>query len=178
MRDLMVEHPAMAWLEAELARVEQLARDAGGNAGRWVINPRYSDPRFVNGEPPAPNDCMIDNLGTGPVVYIEVGDVVSKKQRLAEAMLIQANNPAAVVRRVAADRRILADLLAEPHQVVGDCWYTCAAATEDRDGGTTCRDDMEGEPCDCGRDARVERQVLLLAEGYGWKEREAGRPSP
>ncbi len=55
------------------------------------------------------------------------------------------------------------DIQAETHEVVdGDCWYTCAAATEERDGGETCR---EGLPavCDCGRDRRVERRLRRVA---------------
>lgn len=81
------------------------------------------------------------------------------------------HDPAATLRRIAADRKLIADLLAEPHEVVeGDCWYTCAAATEKHDGGTTCDDTRLGKPCDCGRDARVERRVCLIAEGWGWTE--------
>lgn len=158
-----------AFLEAELGRVEELARAAGGKDGWWVIAPRYSDPRFANGVPPTPEDCAILNVHTGPVVYVEVGDAVDKEKRMGEAMLIQANNPAAVLRRVKADRALLADLLAERHLVVdGDWWFTCAAATEERDGGENCDDDRRGGSCDCGRDTRVERRVRLLAEGYGW----------
>ncbi|MCX5239805.1 DUF6221 family protein [Streptomyces prunicolor] len=83
------------------------------------------------------------------------------------------NDPAAVLRRIAANRKLLDDLLGEKHQVVeGDCWYTCAAAAEERDGGETCDDSRLGKPCDCGRDARVARRVLLLAEGWGWSEGE------
>jgi hypothetical protein len=81
-----------------------------------------------------------------------------------------ARNPAAVLRRIAADRELIADLLAERHLTVDDCWYTCAAATEDRDGGETCDDVRLGKPCDCGRDARVQRRVRIMAEGWGWTE--------
>jgi hypothetical protein len=79
--------------------------------------------------------------------------------------------PEAVLRRVAAARELLADLQAERHLVVeGDCWYTCPAATVERDGGDCCDDDRRGGPCACGRDARVERRVRLLAESWGWTE--------
>lgn len=80
------------------------------------------------------------------------------------------HDPAAVLRRVAAERALLTDLLAEPHEVVEDCWYTCAAATEERDGGETCRDFPDNSPCDCGRDRRVQRRVRMLAEAWGWTE--------
>ena len=79
------------------------------------------------------------------------------------------HDPAAVLRRIAAERTLIADLLAERHLVVdGDCWYTCRAATEERDGGENCNDDERGKPCDCGRDARVNRRIRLIAEGWGW----------
>lgn len=84
---------------------------------------------------------------------------------------VEATNPASVLRRIAAERRMLDDLLAERHHVNdGDDWYTCAAATEDRDGGETVDDTRRGKPCDCGRDARVNRRVQTMAEGWGWKE--------
>jgi len=58
------------------------------------------------------------------------------------------------------------DLLAERHQVVEDCWWTCAAATEERDGGETCHDARIGSPCDCGRDERVNRRLGILAQPF------------
>lgn len=67
----------------------------------------------------------------------------------------------------ATHRTLLADLLAERHLVnEGDCWYTCAAATQERDGGETCDDDRSGKPCDCGRDTRLESRLRLLATPY------------
>lgn len=85
---------------------------------------------------------------------------------------IAANDPASVLRRCAADRKLIADLQAERHHVNdGDCWYTCSAATEERDGDKTCDDKRFGDPCDCGRDERVQRRLQLLAEGYGWMAR-------
>ena len=59
---------------------------------------------------------------------------------------IVRHDPARVLRRVAADREMLGDLLRDRHLVVEDCW---------------------GDPCTCGRDARVERRVRHLAEAYG-----------
>lgn len=69
-------------------------------------------------------------------------------------------------REVEAKRLLLDDITAERHLVVeGDCWFTCAAATEDRDGGECCNDNA-GDDCDCGRDARVERRLRLLDLPY------------
>jgi len=58
---------------------------------------------------------------------------------------------------------LIAELLAEKHQACEDSWYNCSAADEygKRNGN---------QECDCGRDARVERRVRLLAEGWGWTE--------
>jgi hypothetical protein len=88
-------------------------------------------------------------------------------------------SPASALGLVAAHRAILADILAEKHFVLeDDCWYTCRAATEERDGGETCNDEERGKACDCGRDARVLRRVRLLAAGYAGRDGydEAWRP--
>lgn len=63
-------------------------------------------------------------------------------------------------------RALITDFLAETHEVVEDCWYTCAAATEEHDDGQTCDDKRRGGPCDCGRDARVNRRLRALATPY------------
>lgn len=59
-------------------------------------------------------------------------------------------------------RDVIAALEAVRHRVVEDCWYTCPAATEERDGGECCNDDLTGDPCDCGRDARIAAMCDLL----------------
>ena len=133
-----------AFLEAEFGRVEELAR--GVSVTRWMGSAMDMRDRmqadFLN---------VLDPSMVGP--YFEV------------------TAPEAVLRRVKADRALLADLLAERHLVVdGDCWFTCTAATEERDGGENCDDDRRGGPCDCGRDTRVERRVRLLAEAWSWEE--------
>ena len=75
-------------------------------------------------------------------------------------------DPARVLAECEAKRRIIADLSAERHEVVDDCWYTCSAATEERDGGQTCDDSRLHEECDCGRDTRVLRRLGILALPY------------
>lgn len=76
-------------------------------------------------------------------------------------------DPARVLREIDAKRRLVDDFTSERHHVNdGDCWYTCPAATEARDGGETCDDSRRGGACDCGRDARVERRLRLLAFPY------------
>lgn len=77
------------------------------------------------------------------------------------------HNPTRVLADIAAKRALLDDLLAEHHRVVdGDCWYTCPAATEQREGDTNCDDDRRGGPCDCGLDERTERRLRILAQPY------------
>ncbi|MEV4749055.1 hypothetical protein AB0K21_21975 [Streptosporangium sp. NPDC049248] len=62
-----------------------------------------------------------------------------------------------------------------PHERVdGDEWFSCAQA-RDEDGELSCyNDDRRGEPCDCGRDALVDRLIRIKASGYryrpGWQE--------
>jgi hypothetical protein len=79
------------------------------------------------------------------------------------ATLCDCGGPASVLRRCAVDRRLLTDLLAEKHTVCDDSWYHCVAA--DGTGDRDCT-----QPCDCGRDERVERRMRLLAEAYGYDE--------
>jgi len=72
-----------------------------------------------------------------------------------------------VIADLDAKLALLDDLAAERHEVVDrDCWYTCAAATEERDGGETCDEARQGGPCDCGRDARVARRLRILAQPF------------
>lgn len=55
------------------------------------------------------------------------------------------------------------------HEVVDDCWYTCAAATREHDGGETCSDARRGGACDCGLDTRRSQVLAIIAEGLGVK---------
>lgn len=64
-----------------------------------------------------------------------------------------------------AKRRIIEVVSAWKHQVVEDCWYTCGAATEGRDGGECC-DDARSSECDCGLDDRREKILISLAKVY------------
>lgn len=83
---------------------------------------------------------------------------------------IALHDPHAVLGRIKAERALIADLLSERHHVANDPWYTCQAATEERDGGEYGNEKYRGWPCDCGRDARVERRLRIMAEGWGWTE--------
>lgn len=79
-------------------------------------------------------------------------------------------DPTAALARIRALRALVDDLAGEKHRVLDDPWYTCQAATEDRDGGRYAETDGAG-PCTCGRDERVERRLQLLASA--WPEYQA-----
>ena len=126
-----------------------------GTPVHWVV----SDPN-----PAAVAEAMGLERGTGPAV----------------ARHIARNDPARKLRDVRAGRDLLAAILAERHDwVAGDEFYSCSQAVdyaglnhESREPGSACSDpDRAGQPCDCGRDARVERLLGILAGVY-----EDGRP--
>lgn len=92
----------------------------------------------------------------------------------SDADHIARHDPARELREVAAKRDLIAAILAEPHAYIpGDEFYSCAQA-EDPDPapgeggpGSGCSDpDRAGGPCDCGRDARAERLLRILAGIY------------
>jgi hypothetical protein len=114
------------------------------------------------------NAARIEAYTAGGIQFDDIGYVsengghtVTVTEAIQRGLL--AGSPEDLSRRVAADRKILADLLAQKHYVLEDAWYRCSAS--DRAG------DRNGNgKCDCGRDARVQRHVRLLAEGWGWTE--------
>lgn len=77
---------------------------------------------------------------------------------------ITRHDPRDTITRCEADLALLNDLLAEKHVVCDDQYYTCAAATRERDGRDPDENRIGGR-CDCGRDDRVERRLRLLASG-------------
>lgn len=87
--------------------------------------------------------------------------------RLSEYAYNDRFDPARALAEVAVKRRLVDDLLAEEHlRVDGDEWFSCSQA-RDKDGELACYNDSRaGLPCDCGRDERVRRRLLLLVEPY------------
>lgn len=89
---------------------------------------------------------------------------------------VQRHQPARVLTDSEAKRALIADLLAEQHTVCTDHWYTCCAATKERDGGTCPRNDHNhlSDACTCGLTDRVIRRLQILARPYtdqtGYKE--------
>jgi len=91
-----------------------------------------------------------------------------------EAAHIVRHDPARVLRDVKTGRDLLAAILAERHAMIpGDEFYSCSQAADpdpapgEGGPGSGCFDpDRAGQPCDCGRDARVERLMRTMAGAY------------
>ena len=69
---------------------------------------------------------------------------------------------------LAAVREVLEPLRRKHFVNEEDCWYTCSVATDEHDGGHTCRDYAKGTPCDCGADqdnARLDAAMERIAKG-------------
>lgn len=160
----------LVWVRAEMDAAE--AEALAATAGPWWYNPgkQWLDPEAFERYDLAKGEEFVGYGGPSPFVgAVAATGPASNPQSMADAAFIARHDPAAVLRRIAADRALIDDLLAERHFVNdGDCWYTCTAATEEHDGGANCDDDRRGKPCDCGRDPRVQRRVRLVAEGWGW----------
>jgi len=82
---------------------------------------------------------------------------------------------ARVLREVESKRALITAITAEPHEYIpGDEFYSCSQAVDpyeddpaERYPGSGCSDpDRAGQPCDCGRDARAERLLHILAAVY------------
>lgn len=85
---------------------------------------------------------------------------------------IIAERDEARARVTAVETAIIAEIDSWQHHVSEDCWYTCPAATEDREGETCCNDATVGTGCDCGLDARRARLRAALAAASPPKDRQ------
>ncbi|MFE5582530.1 DUF6221 family protein [Kitasatospora sp. NPDC056531] len=128
------------WLRSELNRLEQIAQAAAVADGPvWTHNP---------------DDGWIVEGNDGPVIYDEGSPTGDQAQHIAR------HDPAAVLRRVAADRHLLDEhplkqrLAIGPRMKARPVWV-CATC------GGDVREDPNAYPC---------LTVRLLAEGYGWEE--------
>jgi hypothetical protein len=127
----MSEPPAVVFLTAALDRAEQLARAAGGReieAVEYLWETKYLNVRQPDGT---------------------VTHTTEFSAELADHIAL--HDPAAVLRRVAADRKILAE-----H---ADMWGGCAV----------CVDRRNPDPRQWGIVVWPCRTVLLLAEAWGWE---------
>lgn len=143
-----------AWLLARIAEDEQAARDASWRSADWSVAER----RAVWGEDPGETVLAAGK----PVAELPGG---GGGALVAEH--IARWDPVRVLAECESKRALIAETIATRHLVVaGDCWFTCPAATQEREGETCCNDDRRGDPCDCGRDWKVDRLLRLLALPY------------
>jgi hypothetical protein len=94
---------------------------------------------------------MTDQDGTSnvdtAVAVAQTGLLVAGHPRTFDAAHIARWYPARVLAECQAKRQLVERITARRHTVIDDCWYTCAAATEERDGGECCDDSrLGGEP--------------------------------
>jgi hypothetical protein len=79
---------------------------------------------------------------------------------------VALHDPDWVLADIEAKRQIIREVMSWRHDVVeGDCWFTCGAATEERDGGECC-DDNQRDECTCGLDERREKILRLSAAPF------------
>ncbi|WP_035796410.1 DUF6221 family protein [Kitasatospora mediocidica] len=143
----------MQFLTAALARAEETAKPA--TPGPWGVRPPsdHGDGWEVCGRGPGHN-------GSRWVVGAESGGGVYDE---ADARHIALHDPGAVLRRVAADRQILAEH--QPVKAVGYDGYGVAVI----DTCILCGSQYAPYPC---------RTVLLLAQAWGWEASHAVSPQP
>lgn len=164
----MTEHPAVAYLRNALARAEALARAA--TPGPWFAHAHdWGDHEFAAdiGTSPTPGpDATANVVGHG----WESGGVVEQH----DADFIAANSPDIVLRRVQAERAVLA--LHEPAWPSGEPEYDHHHETVIGEHGRTryveVRDD---EPipaywCACCSAPAPCQTLLAVAAGWGWTE--------
>ncbi|WP_020135026.1 DUF6221 family protein [Streptomyces sp. 351MFTsu5.1] len=124
------------WITQQVDRVEAVARAAAdGDSGEWFVGRKWNVYRTEDQE-----------LGTG----VEINRLVVYGNVQAQSEHIALNDPAAVLRRCAADRKILDD-----HNVFADGSTHCVG----------CGTDYESGPhVDNTNDCPT---LLSLAEGHG-----------
>lgn len=87
---------------------------------------------------------------------------------------IERFRPRRMRREVKAKRDLMSAILAEPHDYIpGDEFYSCSQAVdpdpapgEGGPGSGCSNEERAGQPCDCGRDERVERLLRIMAQVY------------
>jgi len=134
------------FLRARYGEIRALAE--AGSPGPWSVNAESDEVVAIDG------------------ITVADGFALSGRQLRATTAHIAANDPAHVLADIDAKLALVDDLLTEHHHVCADDWYTCPAATKEREGDTCCDDDRSGGPCECGRDERVERRLRLLAQPF------------
>lgn len=105
-------------------------------------------------------DATIGVAATGPA---------NNPQSMADAAFIADNGPDGALRRCAADREIVAEVLSWRHYYCEDSWYSCGLAMEpgDDEPGSACANEDNIGRCTCNLDDRRLKILSPLARGYG-----------
>lgn len=148
-------HSAVEFLTAALARAEETVKAA--TAGPWTAD--------------VGDETVRSDAGTVATMRDWARLMTNAQVEADMALIVGHADPAAVLRRVAADREILAD-----HQPTSceeftcDCHQCCAVCrwTEHDEAG---REPVWG---DVTRHVYPCRTVLLLAQAWGWTEEHRG----
>lgn len=136
----MTEHPAVVFIQQAHERAEELARAA--TPGPWAARHRIDGShRVIGGAHPLPGAATDNRVVHRDDGYPHDSDVVHPA---ADADHIALHDPAAVLRRVEAERQIL-------------------AAHRPMDDGSCCCSTHVGRTLD-------DWFLLLLAAGWGWTE--------
>lgn len=147
---------------AAIADVERIAHATAPPGGwlRWQVRGDGADRNSTTRDDRHPE--RIDDVAGVPIAAVSA----------AVGQHLVRHDPKTVLRRCAADRKLIADVQGWPHLTVGDTWYSCAQAIDDweKDAapGSACADeDRAGQPCDCGLVDRQRTVLMALAVGYG-----------
>jgi hypothetical protein len=174
------------WLRLQLDEDERWARAAKGVRWQWVYN---ETDEVVEPNPMLSEylESMGSEAGHTVVIRMDLRSVETKTHppetgygslpvawalHYAEEVDSSAAghiirwDPARVLREVEAKRKILDEAIGWRHRVVEDCWYTCPAATEERDGGDTCNENWTEGVCNCGVERRRNAILLPVAAIY------------
>jgi Family of unknown function (DUF6221) len=171
-------HDLVEWLETAISERERLAwgackpgmpTDAGPEAWRW-FDTDSEPPRLVDPKERGASLCSVQQYPAVSSPSVSIAHYVISFSYEAEvdvgvAAFLPFNDPAAVLRRCAADRKILAAVRRGIEGHPGPC-----VNREDQDP----RHYSEYEPCE--RHIRWSdttlplRAARLLAEGYGYQE--------
>jgi hypothetical protein len=137
----MTLHDRIREVVEERLRIARAA--AAGHTGTWKNNGFGDDSWLITDD--------------GDVVVYDEGSPTE-----VQAEHIAANDPSDAILSAEHALGLLDEIAGWRHHVSEDPWYTCAAATEQVEGETTCREGLDGR-CDCGVGPLRDRMLAALA---------------
>jgi len=150
------------WLREQIAADEKVA--LATTAPHWYKNGwelrtvPEGDRRYRHGDPAWWKIASYGDISSATIDEF-------KSRMWADFSHIELHQPSRVLAEIEAKRQLIDLVLDMKHTVVEDPWYTCGAATEDRDGGKTGRD--YGLGCDCGLEDRQLAILVPMTLPYG-----------